>query len=153
MKYLGFHLDRRLTWKDHLKKKRTEINLRFKNLYWLLGRQSTLSLSNKLRVYCSIIKPIWTYGIQLWSSASKSNTMCIQRAQNSILRVLAAAPWYARNTEIHEHLEMPTILEEAQQYLQKYKKRLTNHPNVLSAPLLVLNSIKRLKRADIVLSD
>lgn len=41
----------------------------------LLGRQSTLSLSNKLRVYSAVIKPIWTYGMQLWSSACKSNNM------------------------------------------------------------------------------
>ncbi|GBP04875.1 RNA-directed DNA polymerase from mobile element jockey [Eumeta japonica] len=49
VKYLGFYLDRRMTWKDHIKNKRNEINFRFKNLLWLLGRQSALSLSNKLR--------------------------------------------------------------------------------------------------------
>ncbi|KAJ8737403.1 hypothetical protein PYW07_000674 [Mythimna separata] len=153
VKYLGFYLDRRLTWKDHLRTKRTEINYRFKNLLWLLGRQSALSLSNKLRVYCSIIKPIWTYGIQLWTSASKSNIMCIQRAQNNILRVIAAAPWYTRNSEIHEYLEIPIILEETKRYLNRYKERLKSHPNPLSHSLLVQNHSKRLKKADIVLPD
>lgn len=150
VKYLGFHLDRRMTWKDHIKTKRNEINLRFKNLLWLLGRQSALSLSNKLRVYCSIIKPIWTYGIQLWSTASKSNIMCLQRAQNNILRVISSAPWYARNSEIHEYLEIPTILDEAKRYSANYKNRLTTHPNPLSSMLLQPISIKRLKRADVL---
>lgn len=150
VKYLGFHLDRRMTWKDHIKTKRNEINIRFKNLLWLLGRQAALSLSNKLRVYCSIIKPIWTYGIQLWSTASKSNIMCLQRAQNSILRVLSSAPWYTRNSEIHEYLEIPTILDEVKRYSANYKNRLKAHPNPLSGLLLQPNPIKRLKRADVL---
>jgi len=29
-----------------------------------------LSLVNKLLVYKAILKPIWTYGVQLWESAS-----------------------------------------------------------------------------------
>lgn len=150
VKYLGFHLDRRMTWKDHIRNKRNEINFRFRNLLWLLGRQSALSISNKLRVYCSIIKPIWTYGIQLWSTASKSNIMCIQRAQNNILRVIAAAPWYSLNKEIHEYLEMPTILEEAKLHTDNYKERLAAHPNPLSHRLLQPYTGKRLKRANVL---
>jgi hypothetical protein len=42
-------------------------------MYWLLGRQSHLSTSNKLLLYKTILKPIWTYGIQLWGTASISN--------------------------------------------------------------------------------
>jgi hypothetical protein len=150
VKYLGFHLDRRMTWKEHIKNKRDEINLRFRNLLWLLGRQSVLSLTNKMRVYCGIIKPIWTYGIQLWSTASKSNTLRVQRAQNNILRVISSAPWYARNSEIHDYLEVPTVSEEARRYSAKYKDRLTAHPNPLSAKLLEPNPIKRLKRANVL---
>jgi hypothetical protein len=150
VKYLGFYLDRRMTWKDHIKHKRGEINYRFRNLLWLLGRQSTLSLSNKLRVYSSIIKPIWTYGIQLWSSASKSNILCLQRAQNNILRVLCGAPWFTRNNEIHEYLEIPTVLEEGKRYSDSYKARLIIHPNPLTDPLLKPDYVKRLKRADVL---
>jgi hypothetical protein len=150
VKYLGFHLDRRMTWKNHIKNKRDEMNHRFRNLLWLLGRQSALSLTNKLKVYCSIIKPIWTYGIQLWSSASKTNILYLQRAQNNILRVLSSAPWYARNSEIHEYLEIPTILEEAKRYTANYKDRLVTHPNPLSQMLLKPNPMKRLKRANVL---
>jgi hypothetical protein len=32
-----------------------------------------LSTSNKLLVYKAILKAIWTYGIQLWGTASTSN--------------------------------------------------------------------------------
>lgn len=110
--------------------------MRFKNLLWLLGRQSTLSLINKLRVYCGIIKPIWTYGIQLWSTVGKSDILIPQRTQNNILRILCAAPWYARNSEIHIYLEKPTFLEKAKRYLDSSRNRLSAHPNPLPQKVL-----------------
>jgi hypothetical protein len=42
-------------------------------MYWLMGRQSELTIENKLLVYKTILKPIWTYGAPLWASASTSN--------------------------------------------------------------------------------
>lgn len=150
VKYLGFYMDRRLTWRDHIKHKRNELNYRFRNLLWLLGRQSALSLNNKLMVYCSILKPIWLYGIQIWGTASKSNILVIQRAQNSILRTIANAPWFTRNTEIHEYLEIPTVIEEINKYNTKYRDRLLRHPNQLAHSLLTVERIKRLKRANVL---
>jgi hypothetical protein len=37
-------------------------------MYWLLGRKSKLSTSIKLLIYKTTLKPIWTYGIQLWGT-------------------------------------------------------------------------------------
>jgi hypothetical protein len=48
-------------------------------MYWLLGRKSQLSLSNKLLLYETILKPIWAYGIQLWGTASRSNIEILER--------------------------------------------------------------------------
>jgi hypothetical protein len=49
-KYLGIYLDNHLTWKEHItkkKKKHKEIDLEIKDMYWLIGRNSKLSLENK----------------------------------------------------------------------------------------------------------
>jgi hypothetical protein len=35
-------------------------------MYWLLGRNSELSVHNKLILYKQVIRPVWSYGIQLW---------------------------------------------------------------------------------------
>ena len=61
VKYLGMHLDRRLTRKDHVKAKKEYT----KRMYWLLGNNSELNLDNKTLLYKTILKPVWTYGIEL----------------------------------------------------------------------------------------
>jgi hypothetical protein len=50
-KYLGMHLDHKLSWRDHIVMKRKQIELIVKELYWLLGRKSQLSIQNKLLIY------------------------------------------------------------------------------------------------------
>jgi hypothetical protein len=74
VKYLGLHLDRRLTWHKHFFAKRKHLGIILSKMYWLLGRRSKLSISNKLLAYKVILKLIWTYGIQLWGSASKGKS-------------------------------------------------------------------------------
>ena len=51
VKYLEMYLDRRLTWRKQMEKKREEINKNYRGLYWLQGRNSKLSLDNKLLIY------------------------------------------------------------------------------------------------------
>jgi len=64
-KYLGMTLDAKLRWKAHVKKKLEELGLKYKKMYWLIGR-SALSIHHKLMLYKQILKAVWTYGIQLW---------------------------------------------------------------------------------------
>jgi len=92
VKYLGLHFVCKLNWKEHIIKKRKQTDLKVNEIKWLIGRNSNLSLENKLLVYKAVIKPIWTYGIELWGCASKSNAAIIQRSQSKILRTIANAP-------------------------------------------------------------
>lgn len=147
VKYLGMHLDRRLTWRAHIKAKREQANKKFGDMYWLLGRRSTLSLENKVLIYNCILKPIWTYGIQLWGSASHSNVEILQRYQNKVLKTLINAPWFTRNTEVHEYLEIPTVKDEIKSSSVSYNRRLERHSNHLATQLIHTdNCLFRLKR-------
>lgn len=109
-KCLGVHMDSRLTWKEHIITKRKQIDLKIKEIQWLIGRRSKLFLENKILLYKVIIKPILTYGIELWGCASKSNTVMIQRSQSKILRMITNAPWYVSNQTIHD-LRIPFVKE------------------------------------------
>jgi hypothetical protein len=91
-KYLGIYLDNHLTWNEHIRKKWKQTDLKIKDMYWLIGIYSKLSLENKILLYKTIIKPIWTCGAEIWGCASKSNISIIPRSQSKILRMIANAP-------------------------------------------------------------
>jgi len=146
VKYLGIHLDRRLTWQKHIFTKRKQLGLKVQNMYWLRGKKSELSLDNKLLIYKTILKPIWTYGIQLWGSASKSNIDIIQRFQNKILRLITDAPWYVTNETIINDLQVPSVLEEVRNFSQTYRDRLEVHPNPYTGSLMDDDLPRRLRR-------
>jgi hypothetical protein len=61
-------------------------------MYWLLGRKLKLSTSNELRMYRTLLKPIWTYGIQLWGTASTSNIEIPERFQSKTSHMIVDAP-------------------------------------------------------------
>ena len=84
--------------------KRKQIELKVKELYWLIGRKSQLSMENKLLIYKIIIKPIWTYDIEIWGCASKSSQAILQKAQTKILRIFTNTPWYVSNLTLPEDL-------------------------------------------------
>ncbi|KMQ93306.1 rna-directed dna polymerase from mobile element jockey-like protein [Lasius niger] len=77
-KYLGMTLDVKLRWKEHVKIKRKQLNNMRSKMEWMIGRNSKLSVHNKLMLYKQILKPVWTYGIQLWGCSADSNIKIIQ---------------------------------------------------------------------------
>jgi hypothetical protein len=146
VKYLGIHLDRRLTWKPHINNKYKQLGLLLQRMYWLIGRKSKLCLTNKLLIYKIILKPIWTYGIPLWGTASQSNIEILQRLQNKILRMVTKAPWYVPNHVLHTDLQIPTIREEITRLSTNYKTKLEVHPNTLTTNLFERPGQRRLRR-------
>ena len=69
---------------SHITKKRKQLDLKIRKIKWLIGKNSPLSLENKLLIYKTVLKPIWTYGIALWGCASKTNISIIQRYQSKL---------------------------------------------------------------------
>ena len=145
-KYLGLTLDAKLRWKVHVKKKRSELNLKFRKMYWLLGRKSKLSIYNKALLYKQILRPVWAYGIQLWGCTAKSNLKIIQTFQNKVLRAIVNAPMYTRNSDIHRDLNIETVQEVALRLASSYEMRIDNHPNATVDHLFDRGVLRRLKR-------
>lgn len=147
VRYLGLHLDRRLTFHNHITKKRKELDLTRKKYYYIINKNSNLSLRNKLLIYNSILKPVWTYCLPLWGLASDSNIKIIQRFQNISLRVITGALNYISNDTLHTELQIKGVKEEIHLAAMRHRNRLENHRNNL-ANSIMLNSLtqSRLKK-------
>jgi hypothetical protein len=96
--------------------KRKQLGITLTKIYSLLGRKAKLSTSNKLLMYKIILKPIWTYGIQLWGTASTSNIEILEHFQSKALRMIVDAPWYVSNKVIRRDLQIPTVKDEIRRY-------------------------------------
>jgi hypothetical protein len=95
-----------------------------------------MSLDSKVLLYKTVIKPIWTYGIELWGCASKSSITIMQRSQSKILRMITNAPWYVTNQDLHEDLNVPYITEVIQERSIKHHGKIKIHSNSTLWPLL-----------------
>jgi hypothetical protein len=89
------------------------------NIKFMLGRNSELSVHNKLILYKQVIRPVWSYGIQLWGGTSESNIQVIQHYQNKLLKCIVNAPWYVQNSGLHRDLGIKTVTD------KKVKKKLS----------------------------
>lgn len=148
-KYLGINFDKKLTWNHHIHSTKIKLNSRLRALNYFLNSKSKLSISTKLTLYKSLIKPIWTYGVQIWGSAKKSNIKKIQVVQNKTLRLITNAPFYVSNHTLHTDLKLLTVQETASKFYKRYHKSLHNHPNILAKNLsnpMPGNPPNRLKR-------
>jgi hypothetical protein len=132
VKYLGLHFDKRLTWKDHVATKRKQLDLRTREIYWLMGKHSPLSLENKHLSYKTVLKSVWTYGIELWGCASESNIAVIQRYQSKLLRCITNAPRYVSNQTLHSDLHIPHVHTVFRERTATHRTALDSHPNPLS---------------------
>ena len=147
VKYLGMHLDSKLNWREHILNKRKKLEHKTRQLLWLIRRTSPLSLENKLLIYKTILKPVWTYGIELWGCASKTNVSIIQRYQSKLLLIITNAPWYVTNQTLHSDLRIQNVQSVRDEYTRKHRSTLEHHPNPVVKPLLLYtNQTRRLKR-------
>jgi hypothetical protein len=85
------------------------MDLKAKEVNWLIGRKSHLTTDNKLLIYKAVIKPIWMYGCELWGCGSKTNIHIIQRFQSKILREIANGPWFVSNHTLHTDFQIPLV--------------------------------------------
>jgi hypothetical protein len=104
-------------------------------MYWLLGRRSKLSHENKLLLYKCVLKPVWTYGIQLWGCAKLSHTQIIQRLHSKILRSITNAPRYVSNFTLHNDLHVPFVVTEINRLSLLYHQRLVDHHKAIIAAM------------------
>jgi hypothetical protein len=131
---------------EHIFAKQKDLGITLTKMYWLLGHKSKLSTSNKLIICNTILKPIWTYRVQLWGTTStwkhrNSRTFPIE----SLVHVINAS-WYVSNMVIWRDLQIPAVKEEIRCYSSQYSAHLSAQPNDLTVNLMELPDNRRLWR-------
>ena len=115
------------------------MNRRFTILRKLLGRQSKLTLSQKLLIYNTILKPTWTYGVEVWGSAKASNILHLQRFQSKVLRHITDTQFYVSNQTLQTDLSVPFVQDLASSRYQSFHASFAVHPNPLVRQLATPN--------------
>jgi hypothetical protein len=111
--------------------KRIQLELKVRNMNWLINKKSQLSLENKIIMYKAIIKPIWTYGRELWGCNKASNTKILQTFQSKTLRKLANDPCYISNVTLHNDLRIPYVTEVIRIYAKNHRNLTAQNNNQL----------------------
>ena len=93
----------------------------------LIGRFPKLSLCNKILICKSVIRPIWTYGSEIWATTAISNLKPIEVMQNKILRRISNANWFITNEDIMKYLK--SVSTEIAKRSKSYINKLYTHQN------------------------
>ncbi|KAF0749271.1 ribosome biogenesis protein TSR3 isoform X1 [Aphis craccivora] len=94
--------------------------------------RSNLTLPIKIILYKTLLQPIWTYGIVIWSSAKNSNKRTVQVFQNITLGIITSgAPWFVSNETLNSDLKLPSIDNTDTIYYKRFQTKLQNIPNQL----------------------
>jgi hypothetical protein len=100
-------------------------------------------MHNKIILYKQVIRPVWSYGIQLWGCASDSNIQVIQRYQNKVLKCIVNAPWYVRNSDLHHDLRIEMVTDVIAKFANSHEKRRQDHINIEAFRLINVNNITK----------
>lgn len=74
-----------------------------------------MSRKSKLVLNKVIIKPIWTYGIELWGATAKTNTDIIKISSKHI-DADCGRPRQMKNKIIRSNLKIPSVRDETKKY-------------------------------------
>lgn len=107
----------------------TPISCTYLKTYLNYSKNKFIYLKIKLLTYKSLLKPIWTYGLQLWGAAKKNNLNKIQAYQNLTFRKITNAQLYISYQTLQNDLHMKTVGEESTVFCKLFFSRLSNHDN------------------------
>ena len=94
------------------------MDIKTKKKYWLIGRMAPTTLENKILIYKTIIRPIWTYGIELWGCSNQMwipyySVISIKIPRNNhkcpMVYIKQITPWRSTNRICIRNLQQKSI--------------------------------------------
>ena len=110
-KYLGIHLDSKLTLKHHVAMSIKKAQKALSVLYCFMRKYSRVKTRYKILMYKSYIRPTFTYASPALSNCAKTHLRKFQIFQNKCLRMALSAPYRTHISDLHSQARMPTVRE------------------------------------------
>lgn len=121
IKYLGVHLDQKLTFKEHIDQTRKKAAAARKFILPYIQQRVPISRKTKIQLYKTYVHPILTYAAPAWSSAAKSNLRKLQVSENTCLRTIANKKNYEiSNERLYQELGIEPLLRKIKLITRKF---------------------------------
>ena len=121
VRYLGVHLDPKLTFQCHVSNIIKKINISIKLLYPLINRKSFLSTENKIILVKVIFQSIILYACPVWEGIAKTHIKKLQICQNKLLKLCLKLPWFYSTKKLHEISKTDYIENKILKITNKFK--------------------------------
>lgn len=114
IKYLGLHLDKKLTFKTHIDLTIKKCDNIIKLLYPIINRRSKLSVENKILIYKVMFQSVLLYGSPVWSNCAITHRKKLQVKQNKILKMMFDLPWFFSTSTLHKNSGVQEIVQKVE---------------------------------------
>lgn len=135
VKYLGVHLDRRLTLTKHVDEAVLKGNNLLRRFYPFLNRNSFATKKIKMKIYKTYVRPAVLYAPPILSKMCKTNQTKLQKLQNKFLRLILGRRKRTRIKDLHKGGDIETVDEFLKRLTTAFLKKCESHDN----PLVRLN--------------
>ena len=116
-------MDRKITWAPAINARTLLAYSALKKVYPLIARNNKLKQDIKITLYKICVRPVLIYGHQIWTAATKTHILKIQRIQNKFLRIILNKPRDTKIDTLHKIAKIQTI----KQFIKESVFRAYNH--------------------------
>jgi hypothetical protein len=129
--YLGLKLTKTLNYTSHIELTIAKALGMLVTLFPLLSKESSLSMTTKLHIYKTVIRPMLTYAAPIWCSMSTSSYRQMKVVQNKYMRVVANTSSGTPLDRLRSTLGMENIQSYSRRLAESFYKKCSEHPNPL----------------------
>lgn len=130
IKYLGLHLDTRLRFRRNAQLQTNKARAAICKLFPLF-KSNSVTIKIKRLMYKMLIRPILTYGCQIWGHISTTTLRKYQTTQNKCLRLILNKPIDTRVDLLHQLADIPTFSDYVHTLTTKYyNSHIQHHPSL-----------------------
>lgn len=130
-RYLGVHLDSKLTFRQNIEAFIKKANKAISLLYPMLVRNNRILPKTKVFMYKTYIRPILTYACPVFNNCAKTHLNKLQIIQNKSLRHALNSYFDVRITNLHSESNVPLIREYIDKLTTNFYRNSSNSKNKL----------------------